>query len=649
MKTKFFYIFFLMVTFAACERIMDKKDLGQISSDDIWASPVLADAYLNKIMAEGIPGYESDLMSHTEEGFSVGSIQLVTDIVPVDNNVSGNIDRWSYGTIRKINRFLENIDKSVNVSDKNKADYKAQMYTLRAFLYFEMVRAYGGIPLTYYTLTPGEDELALPREKTSVCIDSIVSDLNKAIVTADFPMNRDVTAAGRISKAAAYALKGRVLLTYASPQYSKETPAGTKPADQRWTEAYNACKEAQNQLTQAGYGLYRPNPATPEEAMQNYYSMFVNDECNEEIIWVRRYAPEPSFATPGRGGNGENGYPTLEMALAFAKADGTPYSGISMPAAQGVPDIPLERSYEPYWLNREPRFYAAIAYNGCDFPLVRNNQVAVSEDIENGKMKHFWMMKRSVVPGNDAQQWDGINSFRIRKRYDLNINYSGQPDAQYVNQYAGTDYPLIRYAEVVLNLAEAAAKTGKEQEALELLYSIRKRAGIPAGDGTYGIGSPSGNSLIAAILNERLVELCFEGIRFHDVRRWRLYTDDLVPGAATIREGKKLNGLVRHDMISDALNQDGSIMTVTDHIEKVFKPLAVAEFDINTQAGANLYFQKFRNDISQHETDAAKFAFSEREYFLRIPYEAHIKTNPNIEQTQGWTDSRGPGTFNPYE
>jgi len=227
MKTKFFYIFFLMVTFAACERIMDKKDLGQISSDDIWASPVLADAYLNKIMAEGIPGYESDLMSHTEEGFSVGSIQLVTDIVPVDNNVSGNIDRWSYGTIRKINRFLENIDKSVNVSDKNKADYKAQMYTLRAFLYFEMVRAYGGIPLTYYTLTPGEDELALPREKTSVCIDSIVSDLNKAIVTADFPMNRDVTAAGRISKAAAYALKGRVLLTYASPQFSKETPAGS--------------------------------------------------------------------------------------------------------------------------------------------------------------------------------------------------------------------------------------------------------------------------------------------------------------------------------------------------------------------------------------------------------------------------------------
>lgn len=645
---KLYISLFLTIMLFACQRVMDKKDLGQISTDDIWASPALADAYFNRTMSEGIPGYESDLMGHTEEGFAGSSI--VTDVVPVENNVGGNVDRWSYGTIRKINRFLENIDKSAGVPDKDKADYKAQMYTLRAFLYFEMVRVYGGVPLSYHTLTPGDDELALPRAKTSVCIDSIISDLDKAIAIVDFPMKRDAAVAGRITKAVAYALKGRVLLTYASPQFAKETPAGTKSSQERWNAAYDACKEAQNKLSQAGYGLYRANPATPQEAIQNYYTMFVDNECSEEIIWVRRYAPEPAFATPGRGANGETGYPTLEMALAFANADGTPYTDITMPPASAVPDVPVERSYTPYWLDREPRFYAAIAYNGCDFPLVRNNQVAVSQDLENGKMKHFWMLKRSVVPAADAQQWDGINSFRIRKRFDLNINYSGQPNAQYTNQSAGTDYPLIRYAEVVLNLAEAAAKTGKEPEALDLVYSVRKRAGIPAGgDGSYGIGRPGGNALIAAILNERLVELCFEGFRFHDVRRWRLYTDDLVAGAATIREGKKLNGLVRHDMTSDALNDDGSTMPVTDHIEKVYKPLAAAGFNINTQAGADLYFTKFRNDIAQHETEAAKFAFSEREYFFRIPYELHIKANPNIAQTNGWTDSRGAGTFNPYE
>lgn len=645
-KIVYFLAISLTLALAACEDVMDKRDLGAILAEDVWVDPTLVEAYFNQTMKDGIPGYESSSMQHTEEGFAMDGTQVVTNVVSVDNEVSGNVDRWSYATIRKINRFLENVDRCEKLSDANKNDFKAQMRVLRAFLYFEMVRVYGGVPLTYQTLTTDEN-LELPRAKTSECIDSIVTDLNRAIATADFPMRRDASVAGRINKAAAYALKGRVLLTYASPQFSKETPAGTKAADQRWQEAYAACNEAKTQLAAAGYGLYKPNPASPEEATENYYTMFVGDECNEEIVWVRRYK-EYVDATPGRGGNGEAGYPTLEMACAFANADGSPYTGLTIPAhtSAPIPDLPIERNYTPYWLNREPRFYATLAYNGCIFPLVRQNQAIVPEDLDDkDRMKHFWIMKRSAVPGQDAQAWDGINSFRVRKRFDLDVNYSGQYTDKHPVTQAGTDYPLIRYAEVLLNLAEAATKTGHEAEAQQILYDIRKRAGIPAGDGAYGLGRPAGNALIAAILNERLIELCYEGIRFHDLRRWRLYTDDLVPGATTIREGRKLNGLIRHDMTSDALNEDGTTMGTTDHIEKVYKPLA--DFDINTSAGATTYFEKFRNDIAARE--ATPFAFAEREYFFRIPYEKHIKANPAIEQTQGWEDLRGAGTFNPYQ
>jgi len=129
-----------------------------------------------------------------------------------------------------------------------------------------MVRLYGGVPLLLHAQSASED-LYVSREKTSVCIQQIITDLDDAIaVNADFPMTRSDAEAGRINRASALALKGRILLYYASPQFSSQTPAGTKDAATRWNEAYAANKAAADQLTVAGYGLFRPDPADAEEA-----------------------------------------------------------------------------------------------------------------------------------------------------------------------------------------------------------------------------------------------------------------------------------------------------------------------------------------------------------------------------------------------
>jgi hypothetical protein len=623
----------LTLILCACESVLDKRDLGAITTDDVWATPSLIDGYFNQTMKDGIPKYESALANHTEEGFGL-NVSIVNNTVGVDKGIGEGIDKWHYETIRKINRFLENVDRcpSDKLSDAAKNDYKAQMLALRAYLYFDMVRTYGGVPLTLTTLSPDEDDLKLPRAKTSDCINAIINDLDEAIAVADFPMTRSESQAGRINKAAAIALKARILLYYASPQFAHETPNGTKSADQRWSEAYAACLAAKDQLAAAGYGLYAPEPANAQEAIDNLYKLFITDECNQEIIWVHRYM---AFIAPFEDAGGR---PSLELAYSFPNADGTPFDASEIPPGSAGPQIEMQTSTNPYWLNREPRFYANIAYNGCLFPRQRKSQGLVAEDVQDNKMRHFWTLHTTVDPATSNKTYDAVCAFEAIKHTDADVNTSGDPNAGNLSNSSGVDLPLLRYAEVLLNYAEAAAMTGKSAEALEVLKAIRKRAGIPAGaDGKYGITATDGKPLIAAILHERNLELCYEGFRFWDIRRWRQFTDDIVPGAQTIREGRKVNGLIRHNIAirNESGNDDLSL----------FKSLV--DYNSLTDEGGTTYFANFKNEILANEQQP--FSFGENEYFFRIPFEDHIRANEAIAQTQGWTDSRGPGTFNPYE
>jgi hypothetical protein len=99
---------------------------------------------------------------------------------------------------------------------------------------------------------------------------------------------------------------------------------------------------------------------------------------------------------------------------------------------------------------------------------------------------------------------------------DQNITRTTVEDGQ-------VDWIEMRYAEVLMNFGECANETGKTAEALSALYQIRARAGIDAGTGNYGITAASVADIRKVIQDERLVEFAFEGQRFWDLRRWRLY------------------------------------------------------------------------------------------------------------------------------
>ena len=672
-------IFALALVDTACTDAVEKTDLGRITDEVIWDTPNFIKGYFNNVMDGAIPGSERGLLGHADENYNFNSgTSVVYDNYQVNTVDAGlynqNVDRWPYVTLRKINRFLDhaeydgfksNLPMTDQLDMKDKEDMIGQMLVVRAYHYFDLVRTYGGVPLLLHEQDASSnfEDLYTERAKTSECIAQIIKDLDAAIALPDasFPMKRSD---GHIGKGVAYALKGRVLLYYASPQFTRQTPAGTKSAEQRWNEAYTACKDAYEKLIAAGFGLYADEGGDKNTVMDNYYKMLVTDEMNKEMIWVRRYEPLIRNNGIDRDFRPQSSYgntlaPCWEMAAAFANADGTPFTAVqidySKDAGYGIgtytqgsksdglliPDGPDGSSINTavFWIDREPRFYAFVGYNGCEWPLIRNGQEVFNSDVQNGKMQHEWLFCRSegnITPfsngySNTNQRGQGIC---VRKFVsdDRDYGISGTSPLK----ECGTDWPLFRFAEVALNFAEAAAKTNHNQEAYDMLDAIRKRAGILPGN-NYGLGRKTGDALILDILNERRIELYLESHRYYDARRWRLYSDGLA--------GFKINGLQRHSLqswLKDPSDAGNSEMMV----EKL-KPILEAG-GIDTQAGRDAYFDVFYHTIMLYDINPIHYN-PDRQDFLRIAYEAHIMKNPTIEQTMGWTDERGPGTFNPYE
>jgi hypothetical protein len=669
----------MALSLSACIEAVEKTDLSRLTDDAVWNEPALIKMYFNNTMNSAIPHGESRLLGHADECYrSESTTNVAYDNFNVNKTDGGgsyeNIDRWPYETIRKINRFIDHAGHdgfdtpqpmTPNLPQAEKEDMLGQMLVVRAYHYFDMVRTYGGVPLLLHEqdISSNYEELYTARAKTSECVAQIVKDLNAAIALPDasFPTKRSD---GRISKAVAYALKGRVLLYYASPQFTKQTPAGTKSIEQRRSESYAACKEAYDKLKAAGYGLYAEEGGDRQTVMDNYYKMLVAEEENKEMVWVRPYyasnfgnnGTDKELRPGSSSGSGQS--PTWEMVASFSNANGKPYVP-SVPistAKGGVGDViqgtsnPQNLSPAPdnspinklvFWLDREPRFYAFIGYNGCKWPLIRTQQADLAEDVASGKLQHEWVFcwgtadkmypfDNGFSPTNARGQ-----GFFIRKFISDDRNYEIQ-DASPYNK-CGTDWPLIRFAEVMLNYAEAAAVTNHNQEAYDMLDALRKRAGINQAD-NYGLGRKTGSALVLDVLNERKVELFVESHRYYDVRRWRLYTESLA-GAPM------LNG-TRRRTIQTWIRDKPNATNKSIMIEKVKSIIEAGGID--TPEGRDAYFDAFYHVVMLYDYNDIRYN-PDRQDFLRIPYIDHIQKNPTIEQTMGWTDDRGPGKFNPYE
>jgi starch-binding outer membrane protein, SusD/RagB family len=549
-----------------CHKVLDKNDLTAVDPATVWNDPKLANAYVTNLYNDLMPGMPQGSSSITDEGVPNGN----TDPLLLNTATIDTWDYWPYATIRKINILFANIDKGT-LPDNDKNGLRGQAYFWRAWAYFGMVRNYGGVPLVLdVQSTDNLEALSMNRNLTSECITQIVKDLDAAIAVLP---NNWPGEDGKITKGAAMAFKGRVLLFYASPMFN---PTNDKT---RWQAAYDANKGAIDYLRTQGKGLYAD------------YSKIWDDELNKEVIMVRRYAfPAASYFQGGvrpinysKDATGVD-RPSLELVNAFPNKDGSPFNA-SAPQA-----------YDTYFQGRDDRFYATVSYNG-GAPYLADMFTA-----NGGSGTRMWTYADQSGTRADGQLPSTSSFYRVKgldKTIDRNTVYN-----------SGTDWPEIRFAEVLMNYGEAANETAKYSEALGVLYEIRTRAGIlPGGNGHYGITASTENDIRKAYLDERFVEFAFENKRFDDLRRLRKLT-----------------------ILADDVNKRRGLSIV-------LKPGQAAPTGMED---INVIYPRFNVSVITVDTD--NITLGEGYYFHGIP-KKYLDRDPKLKQTKGWDN----GDFDPLK
>src|SRR6185312_9881968 len=445
---------------AGCKKILNKVDFNGVPEAQVWGNQSTAMVYLDNLYQLCMPVYYSNasisniptnwhnISDECNGGTNIGVLQgTLTQESENDYYPTAN-SSWAY--IRKINILLSDID-NYGLTPDITTPIKAQAYFLRAWTYFQLVKVYGGVPYITRAQNWVTDSLALPRNTTTQCVDSMLADLAHCSVLPGTWSGADM---GRITNVAALALKGRILLYYASPQFN---PLNDQS---RWQLAYNANEAAYDSHTAAGYGLYK-----------NYSRIFLDASLatNHEPIFFRSYNASTTVSQNSNNwentarpwsmsysGGGKNYNPTWNLVEAYPMADGHTYG-----------DTTSMYPYDSvrFWLNRDPRFYATIVYNGAVYGLGG----------QAGRVQY------SYVGVPEEASAPSTTGFYTRRNIDTSVT-------QLNSQYGKTTWVEMRMAEVMLNLAECANATGNQAEAYQMLEAVRQRAGISANsDGLYGI------------------------------------------------------------------------------------------------------------------------------------------------------------------
>ncbi len=528
---------------------VNTKPLDQVSETAVWTDAALADAFVTEIYGGlGLGGFnEQMLASLTDETIFTHPGRGITTITEARSNpadrgwINGTLD-WPamYSRIRAANIALTNLAKPQFANTNNIVDrLKGEALFMRAYFYHQLVRYYGGVPLVDRPYALGEADYMAPRNTMQECIDFIIKDCDEAAKLLDGKS----LAAGRATKAAALALKSRMLLYAASDLYDANTAkskstamaafskpelialtAGTRA--ERWQKAKDAAKAVLD-LTSYGYQTNLTAPVDKETGKTNYNNIALSRNGGERDLILGRYFINAKQEDGGRQGlfNGPNGYhnwagntPVSLMVDDYEMMDGSKFDW-TKPAHASAP-----------YTNRDPRFYASILFDGADWKP-RTADVAAKDpanQIQSGtyeivdgtgkKVTYFGLDTRKST----VEDWNGsYTGYYMRKFIDPSPAVVDQ------NTWQQVPWPHFRYTEAIFNYAEACIELGQDAEARTWLNKVRFRAGMPA-------LTESGDALRQRYRNERRIEMAFEEQRYHDARRWMIAQSTLGRKANTI-------------------------------------------------------------------------------------------------------------------
>lgn len=572
---KYIYILLTLFVIVSCEDFIDLKPLDKISTNDYWKSTKDLEFYNMQFY----PSF------YNNDNSGNAPTQMVADMaVDSDDMIHGAPSttlngtrtvrtgdwKWEWSKIRNINIFFENYHKCQDHFSVYK-HYVGEAHFFRAWFYFNLLKRYGDIPW-YSKVLELDDEVELmrPRDSRTLIIDSILVDLDKAISYLD---KRTDVGNNRINKESALAFKTRVALFEGTWQkYHANTPFGTPGTDPN--KYFKQAVEAGEELIKGDYNVGIYNTGNPDN---DYYEMFGMDNMsnvNEVLLYK-------AFNAADGAGNSVQGFITYnanqkgitwDLVSSYLGKDGKPYNYLNL--AQTV---------------KGNNFLTQIA-NECDPRL--KSIVWIPGDLMS-QVTGVYFESPTINAGALQLCPTGFQVKKTANPYSPAAGQSWEVQGE-------TGFIILRYAEVLLNYAEAKYELDKTV-AYDELNLLRKRAGMPnfvvnvqESDPNYmGYGYPITDELYE-IRRERRVEMALEGQRETDYRRW---------AAHGLFKNKRPKGYpVSLDEFPDyphAVDENGLI----DYY--------------STQLPNGYQFQE------------------NRDYLLSIPQD-EITLNPNLKQNPGW-------------
>ena len=468
---------------------------------------------------------------------------------PSDNNVYYVVQNsgwgpdawgtWDYAYIRELNLFIQRDSASTGLTAGDKAIFLAEGRFLRASYYFEMVKRMGGVPLILtpllYNFSGDPTYLQYPRAKESDVYDFVISEAEA--IKNSLPVGDK----SRASKGAALAMEARAALYAGSiAKYGVNTPLVSLPGGEVGiSNAKNAAyytialRAAQEIIASGGYSLYQSGP----DLADNFSKLFLDKSpANREDIWIEDYKVKSSkvhpftvndqpFSLGEESGNGDAGRinPSLNLVEAFENLDNTYAPLKNTVNADGTGGNIYYTNQIDIFTGRDARLAGTIMLPGSTFKgqqldiwggyKLADGSIFTNQDASVLKPLPGTIKPEIQVLGKDGP-YSG-NQFRTQSGFYIRKYIDPTPNAG--SRGTGSDVAFIRYryAEVLLNAAEAAFELGQPAVAAGYMNQVRARAGLiiplAASDITFD-----------RIVHERRVELAFEGHLLFDMKRWRL-------------------------------------------------------------------------------------------------------------------------------
>ena len=539
------FLLSLIIGFAGCKKDSDFLTINPTSiigneaafSDPAEVLSILANLYSRQV---DFSSFDQGWASFVDFGEAFPSDGGAYGIVQNTSWSYFNWGIWDYGYIRELNLFIQKDSASTGLTAGYKALFLAEGRFLRANYYFEMVKRMGGVPLILkplvYDFSGDPTYLQTPRAKESDIYDFVISEAEaiKDQLPTGIPNGGDRS---RATKGAALAMEARAALYAGSiAKYGASTPLVSLPGGEvgitnsKSSSYYTIALRASQEIITSGiYSLYQGNP----DLSQNFASLFLDkSSSNHEDIFIEDYKVKTTkvhpfttnsqpFSSGEESANGDAGRinPSLNLVESFEKLDNT-YAPIPYRDGNGNP-IYYNNEIDIF-AGRDARLAGTVMLPGSSFKgqaldiwagyKLGDGSVFTTQDasalvaLPGTTTKIQVLGKDGPYNGNQNRTQSG---FYIRKYIDPT------PGAGSRGTNSDVAFIRYRYAEVLLNAAEAAFESGQPGVAAGYMNLVRARAGllIPLG---------AGDITFDRIVHERRVELAFEGHLFFDMKRWRL-------------------------------------------------------------------------------------------------------------------------------